>query len=65
VLLRDGVRAAAGLSADLAVLPEAAIHPFGEPDGSLAAFPLAVPVLPVLVRRRAHFSVWRQFEGRE
>jgi predicted amidohydrolase len=36
-LLRDGVRAAADLGADLAVLPEAAMHPFGEPDESLTA----------------------------
>jgi len=34
-LLRDGVRAAADLGAELAVLPEAAMHPFGGPDDSL------------------------------
>jgi predicted amidohydrolase len=36
-LLRDGVRAAADLGANLAVLPEAAMHPFGGPGESLRA----------------------------
>jgi deaminated glutathione amidase len=50
-LLRDGVRAAADLGADLAVLPEAAMHPFGEPDESLAAVaePLDGPFATELV----------------